>query len=266
MKIEPTRGLPLKASLQPILTLGLLVMALMASLSVIGLALADRLYPTEEFIQSFMTNDLVNLLLGVPVLAAALWLAGRGKPNGLFLLPGSMLYVVYNSLAYVFGRPFDLYSGGHLALILICVFAAYFTFSRMDHAAIQAELGDKIPVKLSGWVLAGFGLLFFFRAVAVFAGSETVAVPEVGVLVADMVLSVLLVAGGVMLLRRKAVGVAAGLGLLYAASMLFVGLIVLMAVQAVLNHTALLVVDMLVVLVMGTVCFVPFARYLKSCG
>ncbi len=111
METKQTMGLPLKGSLQRIQVAAGLVMALMAGLSVIGLVLADRLYPTEEFIQSFMTNDLVNLAIGVPVLTVALWLTGRGKLTGLFLLPGSMLYVMYNSLAYVFGRPFDLYSG-----------------------------------------------------------------------------------------------------------------------------------------------------------
>lgn len=267
---EKEHVLPLKGNMRGIQTLAVLAIALMAGLSITGVVLGDKLYPTEEFIQSFMTNDLVNLIIGVPVFIAALWLIGRGKVAGLMMLPGSMLYVIYNSLAYVFGRPFDLYSASHLALILVCAYGIYTIISSLDHSAIYARLAETIPAKFSGWVLSGFGALFFFRAVGVFAGSlfqaESIAVSEVGVLVADMVLSVLLVAGGVMLLRHRAMGVASGLGLLYAASMLFVGLIVLLVIQSVMSGATIPVVDILVVALMGSVCFIPFIRYLSACA
>ncbi|MBN2045386.1 MAG: hypothetical protein JW757_10230 [Anaerolineales bacterium] len=246
------------------------VAVLLAGLSIIGLNWSEQLYPAEEFIQAFMTNDLINLLIGLPVLAAVFLLIRGSKLTGLLLLPGAMLYVFYNSIAYVFGRRFDLFSAGHLVLILVCAFGPFWIFYQLDLRAIRGRLLEVIPAKFSGWVLTGFGTLFFFRAVGMFASSliQSRAIPlsEVGVLVADMVLSVLLFAGGVMLLRNRVMGAAAGLGLLYAASMLFAGLIALLVVQAAINQTAIPFVDILVVASMGSVCFIPFVRYLRACA
>lgn len=268
MKSKSTGELPVRNGSRGIQILAALATLLMAGLSVIGLVLSDRLYPTEELIQSFMTNDLINLVIGVPIIIAALVLTLKGKTTGLLLLPGSMLYVIYNSIAYVVGRPFDLYSTGHLILILACTFAIYTIFSHLDSQTVKARLEGTVPAKFSGWVLTGFGAFFSIRAVGISANSliqgTAIPVSEVGVLVADMILSILLVAGGVLLLRSKAIGVSAGLGLLYAASMLFVGLIVLMGVQAVLNQTTFPFIDILVVALMGSLCFIPFTKYLQA--
>lgn len=270
MEIENRSGLPVNRRAEHLMSFAAVVGILMTGLSIIGLGFANRLYPTEEFIQSFMTNDIINLIVGAPVLIATILLVRSGKITGLLLLPGSMLYVIYNSLAYVFGRPFDLYSVGHLVLVLICAYGIFYVLSSLAHEEIHDKLFAAIPAKFSGWVLTGFGVLFFFRAVGMFASSlvQSTAIPvsEVGVLVADMILSVLLVAGGVMLLRKKDMGTAVGLGLLYATSMLFVGLIVLLIIQAVMNGSGFPVVDILVVALMGTVCFIPFIRYLRVCA
>jgi hypothetical protein len=268
MKSKSTGELPVSSGLQGIQVLAALVTLLMAGLSVIGLVLSDRLYPTEELIQSFMTNDLINLLIGAPTIFAALVFIWKRKTIGLLLLPGSMLYVIYNSIAYVVGRPYDLYATGHLILILACGFVIYTIFARLDSQIVEARLGGAVPAKFSGWVLTGFGAFFSTRAVGVFANSlikgTAIPVSEVGVLAADMVLSILLIAGGVMLLRNRAIGMAAGLGLLYAVSMLFIGLIVLMGVQAALIKTAFPFVDILVVALIGSVCFIPFVKYLRA--
>jgi hypothetical protein len=89
-------------------------------------------------------------------------------------------------------------------------------------------------------------------------------VSEIGVLIADLVVSALWVAGGVLLIRRKPLGYASGLGLLFAASMLFVGLILFFVLQPILTDVPFAPVDVIVVSIMGLVCFIPFVLFLRG--
>ena len=97
-------------------------------------------------------------------------------------------------------------------------------------------------------------------------GQAGAAVPasEIGVLTADVVLSAAMVASGALLLRRRPLGYVSGLGALFGASMLFVSLIVFLLLQPLLTEAPFAPMDVVVVLVMGMICFVPFALYLRG--
>ena len=83
-----------------------LVVALLAAiLSIAGLLFQEAVYPTEELRQSFVANDVVNLLIGLPILLVSMALARRGKLIGLLFWPGALFFVVYNAIAYVFALP-----------------------------------------------------------------------------------------------------------------------------------------------------------------
>jgi hypothetical protein len=55
-----------------------------------------------------------------------------------------------------------------------------------------------------------------------------------------------------------------GVGLLFQASVLFVGLIVFMLLQPFLTPTPFVVVNVVVIFVLGLVCFVPLAHFVRS--
>ena len=80
----------------------------------------------------------------------------------------------------------------------------------------------------------------------------------------DFLLSPAWIIGGVLLWRREALGYVTGLGLLFQASMLFVGLVFVLILRPFLTTAEFLLGDVLVVLAMGMVCFVPFALYLRG--
>ena len=69
------------------------------------------------------------------------------------------------------------------------------------------------------------------------------------VAVADVILSILLILGGILLLRRQALGFVSGLGLLFAASTLFIGLLIYFILQPFVSDVYFAWVDFLVVLV-----------------
>lgn len=54
------------------------------------------------------------------------------------------------------------------------------------------------------------------------------------------------------------------LGLLFQVSMLFVGLIVLLLVQPMITDAPFVLVDLAVILILGSVCFVPLALFVRG--
>ena len=70
--------------------------------------------------------------------------------------------------------------------------------------------------------------------------------------------------GGALLWRRQALGYVAGAGLLFQASMLFVGLIIFLLLQPVLTDAPFAAANVAVVFVMGLVCFIPFLVFTRG--
>jgi hypothetical protein len=56
----------------------------------------------------------------------------------------------------------------------------------------------------------------------------------------------------------------AGLGLLFQGSMLFIGLIIFLLLQPLLTSAPFSIVDVIVVLVMGLICFIPFGLFVRG--
>jgi len=260
--------LPILHKLSPLYIVSLIVAVLMSAASIAGLLNPDMLYPTVDAKQNFLPNDLVNLLIGLPILLGSLWFVWRGSLLALLLWPGSLFYNFYNYLVYAFGLPFNWMTGVYLALALLSAFGAFDLLRRIDQKTIQVRLTNVAPVKTVGWVMIVFGVLFIFRAISVVAGPITsgssLPIAEIGLVVADITLSILWIASGGLLLRQKPWGFVSSLGLLFAASMLFVGLIVFLFVQPLFAEVALSLVDIVVVAVMSLVCFVPFGMFVRA--
>jgi hypothetical protein len=234
----------------------------MACASVAGLFIPGFIYPVEELRNSFVANDVVNFLIGLPILLGSLWFARRGRLVGLLLWPGALMYILYNYIAYILGLPPSTFTIVFIALVLLSAYIIIDLLRSIDAGAVQELLSGQVPVRLTGWVLLVFGILFIFRAVSVLIQGSSAA--EFGTLIADIVLAVVMAAGGVLLLRRLPLGYISGLGLLFGASMLFVGLIAYLLLQPVLTGVPFSPVDILVVFVMGLVCFIPFILFLRG--
>lgn len=263
-----TNRLPITRDLSPAYTLSLVVALLMAAVSLAGLLFQSVVYPTEELRQSFVSNDMVNLLIGLPILLGSIWLSRRSKLVGLLLWPGALFYVTYNYIAYSVAMPFTLPFVSYLALVVLSVYTIFRLLSSVDSAAIQGLLMGAVPERFAGGVLIGFGALFLVRAVgqivSALIGQVSFSGPELGVLVADFVITPVWIIGGVMLWRRQAFGYLTGAGLLFQASMLFIGLLVFFILQPFLAVVPFPVQDFVVIFVMGLICFIPFARFTRG--
>ncbi len=248
--------------------LSLAIGLLMAGVSLAGLMYPSSLYPTDELRNSFVANDAINLTIGLPILLGSMWLTWRGKLVGLLLWPGALLYILYNYIAYIFGIRFNAISFVYLALVLLSAYVIFDLLRNIDKNFVQQQLAGVVPVRTSAWVLVGLGALFTLRALGMIvqARLDQIALPtsDVGVLIADMVLSMLWIAGGVLLLLRKPLGYTSGLGLLFAGSMLFISLIVFLLLRPVLTDAPFALTDVIVVLIMGFICFIPFFLFVRG--
>jgi len=174
----------------------------------------------------------------------------------------------YNYTAYVFAMPLNWAFPLHLTLTTLSAYALAGLVASIDGNAVQQGLSGAVHEKLAGGVLAGLGLLFLLRVIGVLVNAITsgtvLAETDLAVNIADFLTTPAWIIGGILLWRRKAFGYITGLGLLFQGSMLFVALIVFLLVQPFLTAASFAVADVIVVFVMGLICFVPFALFVRG--
>jgi hypothetical protein len=265
---ERDANLPIRYNITLIYALSFIVAILMVTASIAGLLFPTVIYPTDELLRSFVSNDVVNLLIGLPILLGSMWLAWRGKLIGLLLWLGALFFVLYNYLVYVFAMPFNVAFLLHLALVTLSVYTLIALVASIDGKAVQQRLTGAVPERLAGGVLTGLGLLFFLRVIGVLVSALTSQTPitetELALHTADFLITPAWVIGGVLLWRRKEFGYVTGLGLLFQASMLFIGLIIFLLLQPFLTSAQFVLIDVVVIFTMGLICSIPFALFVRG--
>jgi len=233
-----------------------------------GLLFRDAVYPSRALLQTFRPNDVVNLVVGLPVLLASLWLARRGVLAGLLLWPGALLYVLYNYLVPVLCMPLNPAFLLQLVLVALSIYTGVAVVVNIDGAAVREQLRGLVHEKACGAIMTVMGALFFLRAASLLIEASLkgapVGTPQVALNVTDFLMTPLWIVGGTLLWRRKTPGYVAGLGLLFQCTMLFVGLTLYMILQPFTGGNPAKPVDVLVVSAMGLVFFVPFGLFLRG--
>lgn len=260
--------LPVRNGLALMYASSLIIALMMAAVSLVGLLNQSEIYPEKELIQAFLANDVANLVIGLPILIGSMWLARRGKLLGLLFWPGALFYVLYNYLVYVFGMPLNWAWLLYLTLVMLSGYTMAGLVASIDGELIQGRLSGAVPERVAGGVLVGLGTLLLLRVIAVLVDalvSQTLLPKtEIALLVTDFLIAPASIIGGVLLWRRLALGYVGGVGLLFLNSMLFVGLILVLLLQPLLTGAPFAPVDVLVVFIMGLICFIPFALFVRG--
>lgn len=260
--------LPIKQNLNLFYSNSVVIAILMFIASLAGLLYPQIIYPSEELRLAFIPNDLVNLLIGLPIMLGSMWLTRRNKLVGLLFWPGSLFYVFYTYIVYVYSMPHNLAFLLHLLLFILSAYTLIAILATVDGVAVQNQLSGAVSERLGGGVLVGFGILFLLRALGVMIAAilnrTPLATTEIALNITDLIIAPAFIIGGLLLWRRVAFGYVSGLGLLFQASMLFIGLILVLIIRPFITTAQFALVDVLVVLLMGLVCFVPFALYVRG--
>lgn len=257
--------LPNRHNLKFIYGASLIIAVLLTIVSLAGLLLPDRIYPTKALLQSFKVNDLVNLIIGVPILLGSIHIARREKLIGLLFWPGALMYVVYNYIAYLIAMPFNFMYIVYAILVVGSVSVFFYLVSHVDIERIKQRLQSNIREKLSGGVLIGFGVAFFLRAIShlvdpVLSGTS-LPTTDLSVLISDIVLSLGWIISGELIWRRKALGYLLGGAFLFQGATLFLGLILFLIFNPLLTQAPFDIVALITIIVMSVICNIPFGLY-----
>jgi len=266
---SPASRLPVTGDLSLIYALSLVVAALMVTASGAGLLYADQLYSTDEARHLYLVNDVVTLIVGVPILLGSMALARRGSLIGLLFWPGALLYVVYNAVAYVCGLPLNAAFLLSLVLLVLSLYTLPGLVASIDAKSVQRRLRGAVSEGVTATALIVMGAAYLLLALgtmlqALIGRADVPA--ELPVMVADTLTAPAWVAGGILLLRRKPLGYAVGGGLLFSINTLFVGVIAITLLQPALTDKPFVVGDTLALAAMAIVAFIPTWLFARGVG
>jgi len=103
-------------------------------------------------------NDLVTLVLGLPLLAISFWLSSRGSLRGQLLLTGTLGFILYTYITMCFGAAYNSLFLVYVALFSLSLYAFILSMMSFDLETLPSHFSKKLP---RGWIA---GLLFFAAA------------------------------------------------------------------------------------------------------
>ena len=264
----PSNDLPVTNSLKLGYIFSLLIAILTVFTSLTSIIFKARVYPSEELLQSFLPNDIVNLLIGLPILLGSMWLARRGSLIGLLFWPGAILFGLYNYLIYLFGMPFGAMYPFHLVLVTLSIYTLIGLVASIDSTAVKQRLAGRVPERLAGGVLivagAAFGLMALIAIEIAELSDTNLPKSELALSTSDFIVSVAWIIGGVLLWRRQPLGYVGGTGLLFNLSMLFVGLLAVLLLQPLLTDAPFNATDVIAVFIMTAISFIPLILFIRG--
>jgi hypothetical protein len=208
---QPAGGAATTQPMRAPFLLSVLLAASMLLQAGLGLTFPERYRDVGYVRETWFGNDLVTLLVAVPILVAALLLERRGFLLGRLLWLGALGYGVYNGAFYLFGAALNAFLPLYIAMVVVAAVAMILALSRSDVAEVAAGFRARTPVRLIGgylvFVAAGLTVVWLVMwAAHVFGGQPTPIETEAFKLVAALDLTLMvpaLASGGVLLWRRR---------------------------------------------------------------
>lgn len=115
-------------------------------------------WDTVSSVAQMQANDLVTLVLGLPLLAVSFWLTLRGSLRGRLLLTGTLGFVLYTYITMCFGAAYNKLFLVYVALFSLSLFAFILSMMSFNLKTLPTHFSEKLP---RGWIA---GLLFFVAA------------------------------------------------------------------------------------------------------
>lgn len=115
-------------------------------------------WDTVSSAAQMQANDLVTLILALPLLGLSYWLTLRGSLRGKLLLTGTLGFILYTYITMCFGAAYNKLFLVYVALFSLSLFAFILGMMSFDLKTLPAHFSEKLP---RGWIA---GLLFFAAA------------------------------------------------------------------------------------------------------
>lgn len=146
--------------------LSIIIMVLSAIASTGGIFI-DDLYRDNKFINAvWLGNDIVTLFVALPIMIVALIFSIRNSLKAQLIWMGTLWYMVYNYIFYMYGAAFNKFFLLYVFIFTISVYALIIALMKFDKASLAQKISIKAPVK---WI--SVFMLFF----AIFIGGLWIA-------------------------------------------------------------------------------------------
>jgi hypothetical protein len=147
-----------------------ILITILATIASLGGLLFKDLYRDNAFVKTtWLGNDLVTLLIAVPVLITALAFSARGSVKAQLVWMGVLDYMLYNYAFYLFGAAFNAFFLIYTTLLALSIFALIFGLVNFDVNGIKHQFRDRTPVKWTGgyflFVASGLGLVYVIQSI-----------------------------------------------------------------------------------------------------
>jgi hypothetical protein len=218
---------------------------------------------------AFAPVDAFHLAVGLPVLVGAMEWARRGRLAGLLSWPGALLYVLYNFALNLAGVPFGALFLPYVLLLTLSAYTTIALVASIDGDAVRRRLAGAVPARGAGAFLVILTSLFIAMAVggvvgALVDGRPTTALERM-LWIGDLTtIAPACLVGGILLWQRKALGYTAGMGLLLAYGLLFLGLVPAMVFPALYDGSPVDIVGLALMAVLGAASLALWALFVRG--
>lgn len=108
---------------------------------------------------------LVVLVVAVPALVLSMMSAAQGSARALIVWLGSLAYVLYNALMFLFGTPFN---NLYVAMLSLSIWSGVAVVAQIDVHSLSQRFSPKLPARAIAvyvWVVVALNLLAWMRQI-----------------------------------------------------------------------------------------------------
>jgi hypothetical protein len=171
-------------------------------------------YDTVSSTAQMQGNDLITLIVGLPLLAVSAWLAFRNSLRGRLLLTGTLGFILYTYMSMSTLTSFNALFVVYIALFTFSMYAFILSMMSFDLNDLPKHFSDTLP---RGWIAGLMFIIAGFFALAwlgrIFAASQPGVTPALEntttMVIQFMDLGLIApaaVLGGILILHRSAWG------------------------------------------------------------
>ena len=209
--------LPVIRSLTFPFVLSLVVAGLLVISSIAGLLFAQRgLYQQNPAtLPTFLAQDVITLVVAVPLLLASVWTARGGSLRGLLLWMGMLFYIAYAYSFAVLGTWFAPLFLVYAAIVSMSLYSFIFVLISTDADAVRMRFSAHVPVRWAGgfvmFMALLLGTMWVSRIIGYVLFGNTPKPTEYVVFPLDLVIAFpALFWGGLWLWRKQSLGFVVG--------------------------------------------------------
>lgn len=119
-------------------------------------------YETVSIAAQAIAQDIVTLLIGIPLLVISMILFKKGSLQGKLLLSGTLAYFLYTYASFVFGAAYNILFLAYVSLFSLSLFAFIFALMEIDIPILPMHFSSGLPrrtIAIFLFVVGGFLLL-----------------------------------------------------------------------------------------------------------